>query len=71
MKKVRRSKPFGVIINIYMEISQGNSCAATSMSNKQKCHFSSFFLYKIGEQEDRTGPAQRGMVTVGGGGKGK
>jgi hypothetical protein len=34
----------GVIIHIYLEISQGNSCVATFISNKQKCHF--FLLQK-------------------------
>jgi hypothetical protein len=35
-----------------MEISQGHSCVATYISNKQKCHF--FFFYRIRELEGRT-----------------
>jgi hypothetical protein len=46
MKKIRGDKPIGVIIHIYMEISQGNPCVATYISKKQKCHFF-FFLLKI------------------------
>jgi hypothetical protein len=38
MKKIKGDKPIGVIIHTYMEISQGNSCVATFLSNKQKCH---------------------------------
>jgi hypothetical protein len=38
-----------------MEISKGNSlCCYTCISNKQKYHFFSFFLYKMREQESRT-----------------
>jgi hypothetical protein len=55
MKKIRVDKPFGVIVHIYMEISQGNSLCSYLYPNKQKCHF---FIYKIREQEGRTGPAQ-------------
>jgi hypothetical protein len=40
-----------------MEMSQGNSLVASFITNKQKCHFFSFFFYKIRELEDRTGPA--------------
>jgi hypothetical protein len=60
----------GVIIHIYMEIYKKTPCGATFISNKQDCHvffFFSFFFYKIGEQEGRTGPAGWEVVPVGGG----
>jgi hypothetical protein len=34
---------------------------ATFISHKQKCHFFSFFFYKIREQEGRTGLAGGGQ----------
>jgi hypothetical protein len=56
MKKNRRVKPFGVIIHIYMEISQGNSqCSYLYLKQARISCFSfylfSFFFCKIGEQE--------------------
>jgi hypothetical protein len=61
MKKIRRDKPIGVIIHIYMEISKETPCVATFTSNKLKCHvyLFSFFSYKIREQEGGIGPAQK------------
>jgi hypothetical protein len=38
MRKIRGNKPIGVIIHIYMEISQETPCVATFISNKLKCH---------------------------------
>jgi hypothetical protein len=38
MKKISGDKPIGITIHVYMKISQGNSCVATCISNKQKCH---------------------------------
>jgi hypothetical protein len=46
MRKNRGEEPFGAIVHLYLEISQGNSLY----------HFFLSFL-KIGEQEGRTGPA--------------
>jgi hypothetical protein len=68
MKK-NRDEPIGVIIYIYTEMSQKTPCIATFILNKQKCHLFSFFIYKIGEQEGGTDPAQggRGLISVGGG----
>jgi hypothetical protein len=59
MKK-NRDEPIGVIIHIYMEISQGNSLCSYLYLQKIKMSFFflfSFFFDKIREQEDGTGPA--------------
>jgi hypothetical protein len=48
-----------VIIDIYMEMSQGNSL----YSYLQQTKMSFFFFYKIREQEGRRGPAW-GLVPV-------
>jgi hypothetical protein len=67
MKKIRRDKPIGVIIHIHMEIPQGNSLCNCLYLKQAKLSFSSFFfyLYKIDEQEGRTGSVVRGLVLVG------
>jgi hypothetical protein len=52
MKKNRGDEPIVVIIHVYMEMSQETHCVAIFTPNKQKCHFFSFFFYKIQEQED-------------------
>jgi hypothetical protein len=73
MKKIKGNKPIGVIIHIYMELSQRKSLYLkhTKVSCFSFYHFS-FFFYKIKEQEGRTGPAQaRGLTPVGGGSDGK
>jgi hypothetical protein len=44
MKKIRGDNPIGIIIHMYMERSQGNSCVAPFISNKQKCHFILFLV---------------------------
>jgi hypothetical protein len=55
MKKNRGDEPIGVI-NIYTwKYHKETPCIATFISKKEKCHFFSFFLYKIREQE---GPAK-------------
>jgi hypothetical protein len=51
MKKIRGDKPSGVIIHMYMEMSEGNSLSCFSF------YLFSFFSYKIGEQEGQTSPA--------------
>jgi hypothetical protein len=67
MKKIRGDKPIGVIIHIYMEISQENSRVASFFSNKLKCHvfhfLFSFSFYKIREQEGGAGSAQGEWLT--------
>jgi hypothetical protein len=60
-EKNRGDEPIRIIIHIYMEMSQGNSCIA--ILNKQKCHF--FFCYKNKEQKGKAGPVW-GLVPVGG-----
>jgi hypothetical protein len=62
MKKIRGDRPIGVIIHIYMEISQGNSLCSYLYLKKAKMSCFSFYLfsYIIGEQEGRTSPAQGG-----------
>jgi hypothetical protein len=69
MKKNREYEQMGVIIHIYMEMSQGHSLC-TFMSNKQKLLFFSFFCYKIGEQEDG-GTCPVGEEGVGTSGRGR
>jgi hypothetical protein len=56
MKKIRGDETIGVIILIYMEISQANSlCSCLYLKQAKMSCFSlylfSFFFYKIGEQE--------------------
>jgi hypothetical protein len=63
MKKIRGDTPVGVIIHIYLEISQGNSlCSYLKEAKMPSFSFYpfSFFFYKIGEQEGRTSPAKGG-----------
>jgi hypothetical protein len=45
MKKLRRDKTFGIIIHIYMEISQGNLCSYLYL--KQKCHIYLFISFLL------------------------
>jgi hypothetical protein len=68
MKKNRGDEPIWAIIHIYMEVPQRNS--PRSYLKQAKMSFF-FFLHKIREQEDRTGPAQGGWYQWerGGGGK--
>jgi hypothetical protein len=72
MKKNWSNKPVGVIIHIYVEVSQGNSlCIYHYLKQAKVLCFSfnllSFFLYRIIEQEGRTIPAQGGGLTPEGG----
>jgi hypothetical protein len=60
VKKIRGDKLVGVIIHIYMEISQGNSLCSYPYL-KLKCQVFSFYLfffifYKIREQKGGTSP---------------
>jgi hypothetical protein len=53
---------------------KGTPCVATFISNQLKCNVSHFIFslllfYKIGEQEDGTGPAQGGGLAPVGAGK--
>jgi hypothetical protein len=57
MKKIRRDKPIGVIIHMYMEMSQGNSLYL----KHAKMSFFSFFFHKIRQRERGTVPAQKGV----------
>jgi hypothetical protein len=53
MKKIKGDKPVGVIIHIYIEISQGNSLCSYLYLKQAKISwfpYLSFFFYKIGEQ---------------------
>jgi hypothetical protein len=66
LKKNRGEETTGVIIHIYMEMSQGNYLCSYFISNKQKkCHLFSFFLL----QTWRTGgwAGGRELEPVGGG----
>jgi hypothetical protein len=65
MKKIRGDKPIGVIIHIYMEISQRNFLCSYLISNKQNFHF--LLIVQNWRRGSRTGPAQWGVVTSGGG----
>jgi hypothetical protein len=60
MKKIRRDKPFGIIIHLYMEISQGISLCSFLYLKQAKMSCFSFFFHKIREQEGGIGPAQGG-----------
>jgi hypothetical protein len=65
MKKIRGDKAVGVMIHIYMEISQGNSlCSYLYLKQAKMSFIFYFFFYKIRQQEGRTGPAQ-GVGDVG------
>jgi hypothetical protein len=56
MKKNRRDEPIVVTVHIYMEMSQGNLLCSYLYLKQAKISISfSFFFYKIGEQEGRTG----------------
>jgi hypothetical protein len=52
-RRKARDEPILVIIHINMEMSQGNSLC----SYLKQTRMSFFFIYKIGEQEGRAGPA--------------
>jgi hypothetical protein len=58
MKKNRGEESIGIIIQVYMELSQGNSLC--SYLKQAKVSIFSFSFYKISEQEGRTGPAEGG-----------
>jgi hypothetical protein len=71
MKKNRGDEPIGVIMHIFMEMSQGNSLCSYMYLKQTKLscfsfHLFFFFLYKIREQEGRTGGAwhqwKRGVI---------
>jgi hypothetical protein len=51
MRKIRGDEPIGTIIHIYREVPQGNSLCIYLKQVKM----SFFSLYKIREQEGRTG----------------
>jgi hypothetical protein len=62
MKKIRRDKPFGVVIHIYLEISQEYSLGSYLYFKQANMSCFSFYLFSfffcnIGEQEGGTGPA--------------
>jgi hypothetical protein len=65
MKKLRGDEPSGVIIHIYMEISQGDSLCSYFYLKQAKISLFSFFFYKIRGQEGGTGPAQGRLDTNG------
>jgi hypothetical protein len=73
VKRTGRGEPIGVVLNICMETTQGNSLCSCLDLKLAKISCSSFYLlcffsYKIGEQEARIGSAQEeGLVLVGGG----
>jgi hypothetical protein len=54
MKKNRGDEPIGVIIHIYMELSQRNSLCGYFYLKQAKIPFFLFFFYKIREQEGGT-----------------
>jgi hypothetical protein len=64
MKKIRRDKPIGAIIHIYMEIPQGRNSLCSYLYLKQakmSCflfYLSSFFFYKIGERAEQDLPRE-------------
>jgi hypothetical protein len=65
MRKIRGDKPIGVIVHIYIEVSQGNSlCRYLYLKQtKMSCfpfNLLSFAFYKVGEQEGGTGPGWQG-----------
>jgi hypothetical protein len=71
IEKKNRDETIGIIVHIYVEMSQGNYLCNYLLSQTRKnVSFFSFFLYKIREQEGRTGPVQgmgEELVPVGGG----
>jgi hypothetical protein len=63
VKKIRGDESTGVVIHIFMETTQKKAlCSYLYLKPaKTSCFFFyllSFFFYKIGEQEDRTGFAE-------------
>jgi hypothetical protein len=54
--KNRGDEPVGVMIHIYMEISQGNSLCCYLYLKQAKMLCFLFFFYKISEQEGGTSP---------------
>jgi hypothetical protein len=74
VKKSGRDELIGVVIHIYMETTQGISLCSYLYLKLAKCHVSvilTFFFYKIGEQEGRTGSRSAGDGGVGIGGRGE
>jgi hypothetical protein len=53
VKKNRGDEPIGVIIHIYMKISQGDAPCSYLYLKQAKMSFFSFFFYKIREQEGK------------------
>jgi hypothetical protein len=51
MKKIRREKPIGIIIHIYMDISQGSYLCGYLYFKQAKMSVFFFFLHKSKEQE--------------------
>jgi hypothetical protein len=60
MKKIRGDKPSGVIIHIYMEISQGNSLCSYLYLKQAKMSFLIFFSFLL--QNWRTGGENRSCM---------
>jgi hypothetical protein len=71
MKEITGDKLIGVIIYIYMEISQGNSLCSCLYLKQAKMLWFSFYLfsYKIGQQKDKTNPVQGRGLAPGRGGR--
>jgi hypothetical protein len=69
MKKIKGDKPTGVIIHIYMEISQGNSMYSYFYLKQAKMTCFSLYLFSFFSLQNwRTSPAHRGgLAPVGGG----
>jgi hypothetical protein len=72
MKKIRGDEPIGVLIHIYLEISQGNPCVAIFISNKQYMLLFLSFLFIILQNWRTRGLCRScpgwGLVQVCGGG---
>jgi hypothetical protein len=65
MKKNRGDEPVGIIMHIYMEISQGTSLCSNLYHKQSKMSIFFFFpffffFYRTREQKDGTGPAGSG-----------
>jgi hypothetical protein len=62
MKKIRGDEPIGVIIHIYMEISQGNSQCSYLYHKQAKMScflFSFFFFFHLQKSENKSCPEGR------------
>jgi hypothetical protein len=66
MKKHSGDEPLGVVVNLYMGMSQRSSLHRYLYLKQAKMSFFSVFPYKIREQEGGRGPVERGgLVKVG------